>query len=213
MRSVERRTHVFFQDESGRNDTWAFVIAMPTDPQDLVSAVRAWRKEFHSKDRKGKAKKNTSPQEYHDSHASAQERRFLLTQLGHRPLSLYAAVKLGYKPSWEYPYVIASLLQLAGVSDGDRVFLDEKDNHKRRKQATELITGLLGMSLEISWWSSTQYKEIQACDALAGCIIRSYLNESDSGWDVVEPLLAKPVLVLPEDQYFNLPNNKTSRPR
>lgn len=162
-----------YQDESGHGSVWAFILAIPGDAAQLVEPIKAWRKEFYTnRDQKGKSR-NSVPEEYKDANSSADQRLTVLTKLAQMDVRVFAIIKEDYDPSWEYPYVIADLLGLAGVSETDSVYLDQKDTQKRRAQDHKQIREALKMpNLSISSLDSRVFKEIQACDALAGGVLR-----------------------------------------
>ena len=123
-----------------------------------------------------------------------------MDQLGRVGVGAWAALKRGYD-SREYPYVIADLIRLAGVTDEDTVVLDEVDNGRHRADYREMIRMITGIpALRIQWAKSVDRKEIQVCDALAGAISRGYTGLPESCMDrVVGLLTVAPVIIEPNE--------------
>ncbi len=195
---------MLFEDESGRGPVWAFVLAQPKGPGQLSEPVKKWRRRFYGSTQKVPRRRGLAvPQEYHDSKAPASQRRYLLALLSESDFELHAVVKLGYDPSWEYPYVVADLLKLARATGAQVIGLDRKDCQKRRARDREAIRGLTGNPrLDIQWLDSAHWREIQACDAMAGSILREFLGLPDSNFDLIGGKLGAPVLVIPTRGYL-----------
>lgn len=189
----------FYQDESGRDSDWCFVMAEVTDPRSLVEPIRSWRKRFYGS---GSKRCKRAPQEYRDADASPKQRAFMAGELASKQIKIWAIVKKGYRPE-EYPLVISELIRMAGADCHSKIFLDLRDNRKRRLRDKEHILSASGQpELAIDWLDSVQSKEIQACDALAGIVLRHHLDLRGE-FGVIEACLAAEVVVLGEDHFEN----------
>jgi len=82
-------------------------------------------------------------------------------------IRVFCICKEDYDPRREYPFVIADLLNLAGVDENDTVHLGMKGTQKRRLRDHASIREFLKLpGLSITSLDSRLFKESQACGAL-----------------------------------------------